>query len=117
MNRKNAWSAILLSIFLYACKSVENKMLPGTYAFRGENWPDTIKIFNNNTYEHFSYQDGKRLVNKGKWTFNTRQVTFKNFTFFNGGDGLWISTVELSAENKVKLIYASDSDMYFEQIN
>jgi hypothetical protein len=115
-----------LSLFaLLGCiRQVTPKTMIGKYCLNRASGRDSIYIYDNQTYVHRFYALNHRVFEcKGNWEINktVNSIKFKNFIFFTdaGRDGLpsgdWDSKIETSSGGKVRLIYSSEDDIYFEK--
>lgn len=106
-------NAIFLVTLITAsgCIKVEIKELPGKYVFNQGNTRDTLLVLSNGRYQHTAYINNKRQSNVGNWKFNGVEMKFHNFTFFNGGNGLWISRV-FKEKDRIMFNYADEEVFY-----
>lgn len=102
-------------------QNFNEEILAGKYCFNHRDDRDSLFLNADNTYTHkfHTYKNGTFDEN-GTWSFDaaTNQVTFENFVFFNeeGADnppGIWHSTVEVTKDNEVRLLYAPEHQVYY----
>lgn len=79
--------------------------------FNQSDTKDTLVVLTDHTYKHTAYINNERQLNSGTWKFNGREIDFQNFTFFNGGNGIWISRV-IKDDDIIKLNYADEEVFY-----
>jgi hypothetical protein len=99
-------------IVLLSCNKFNPHNLIGTYVFNQPNDRDTLIVYANHNYIHTAYRNNKKIINTGKWKFNGVEISFHDFTFFNGGNGIWMSRV-IQDGDYIKLNYADEEVFYF----
>lgn len=110
---------ILYLFILTACnnKFAESSIV-GEYVLNQSGYTDIVKINSNKTYEHIVNIEGKKIANKGKWTYNSKEILFENFSFYNSkgssGRGLWISEIK-ELEDTLTLVYAEEERIYYKK--
>ncbi len=111
MNRYRIFISLISINFLLSCSKIDSRELPGTYVFNQSDTGDTLIVLTDNTYKHTAYINNERQLNSGTWKFNGREIDFQNFTFFNGGNGVWSSRV-IKDDDIIKLNYAEEQVYY-----
>jgi hypothetical protein len=116
---------LVLAFALVGCvRKVDPKAMIGKYCLNRASNRDSIYIYGNHTYAHrFNTLDHRVFECKGKWGINksANEIKFENFIFFTdaGRDGLppgdWDSKIETSSDGKVRLVYSSEDNIYFEK--
>ena len=115
------FSFVAVALFLFLAnhdfKTAAPKALYGKYSFN-DGELDSIILSKDHTYKHKHItSSGKEYENSGQWKWNINEIDFKDFTFYNdegqsGGNGLWISRVEIT-NDEVRLVYSSENDRCF----
>lgn len=118
-------------IFLFSCTSCPDisNQLPGKYFFNeygNDSDVDIIELFDDNSYTHtFLSKRGQVFENSGKWEFNSLncEILFSDFIFYNKAGpvfgslgGNWYSRVRLE-EDRIKLMYSSENNIYYNKKN
>ncbi len=103
MTKRCNATLLTLLIILSGCIRVDIKELPGTYVFNQENLRDTLIGLKNGRYNHIRCINNKKYINADIWKYNGRQIDFQYFTFFDGGNGIWVSRV-IETETRSNLI-------------
>jgi hypothetical protein len=111
MNRFLISISLISLIFFLSCSKIDPHELPGSYVLNQPYTRDTLTISTNGRYVHTAYRNNKRLFNTGTLKFNGVEIAFHNFTFFDGGNGLWLSRV-IKDGNEIKLNYADEEVFY-----
>ena len=104
--------SLTVLIVLLSCNKFNPHNLIGTYVFNQPNDRDTLIVSANHNYIHTAYRNNKKIINTGKWKFNGVEISFHNFTFFNGGNGIWMSRV-IQDGDYIKLNYSDEEVFYF----
>jgi len=99
--------------------NIDEPLLIGEYHFNTYK-SDIIVVHKDYTYDHkYVNTKGKTFECHGKWRYNSKEILFHDFNFFNdlgpaGGSGVWISRVTQD-DGKIKLNYSEDDNTYFEK--
>jgi hypothetical protein len=122
---------ILTTMLLGAllCLSCANhpdvKLLVGSYSyniFSKDSKRDSLYLNSNYTYKHVFHTTDNRIVqSSGNWEYDSLggEVLFKNFQFFDESGssefppGNWYSSVTVTKNGEVRLIYSSENNVYF----
>lgn len=121
---KVAWRASLtamLGFSIVACKPMDPAQVPGTYVAEYAQGRDELVVRPDGTYEHVLSSRGVRVVDSGKWIFETLDgeklgLSFYDFRFrtHDGSikpKGIWHVEVEPDhRSDKYKLCF--DPDLY-----
>lgn len=105
-----------------ACQNnVDKKLIVGKYCLNRESGRDSLFVRSNGSYTHSYFSSsGRTFESTGKWKLDERnaELLFEDFVFFNDSGagelppGNWYSRVRQD-ESGVKLMYSSESDIYF----
>jgi hypothetical protein len=115
---------ILVSVLAFGAscnQSISEKVLPGTYYFKGWSIQDSLFVATDYTYKHDIYSnDGKISRSSGKWSYDSlrSQITFEKFSFPNDEienlpAGYWVSRVRVTDKGEIHLIYSAENNIYF----
>ena len=111
--------SVIIFIFSACSNHVDNKRLIGQYVFN--DWGrDTLELKSDGTYYHYTFQDGKKLENSGKWKLNSSEdeIKFDDYSFITDkqGTGIWYSRIKLDG-NEIHLMYADEENKYYNKID
>lgn len=117
--RRRIYILISMTMLLGCFKNIDEHLLIGKYHFNTHR-SDVINLYKDHTYSHkYVNTKGKVFECHGKWRYNSKEILFHDFNFFNdlgpaGGSGVWISRIT-QEDDKIKLNYSDDDDTYFEK--
>jgi hypothetical protein len=110
--------ASYLGYFIPLLHQFTAEELTGIYAYNRDRI-DSIYLFENMTYKHIHCTEDKKIFSQeGTWKIVHNYVAFDKFTFFtyhgSAATGNWNSRIE-KAGGEIRLIYASDSGLYYKK--
>lgn len=114
--------AVLASAAFLSCghNRMDKAKLVGRYCFTNRNNRDSLFLTADGGYVHKYFAHQQVFESTGIWTYDSirNKITFEDFVFFNeeGADnppGIWHSTIDVTKNNEVRLMYAPEHQMFY----